>query len=104
MSSIETPTIVKCYESSTYHITKQDAGLLNNPECALVAYRFEYGWMVFTGYLSDDRKGLGPRKITDRGFSQGFADLLKYAFLAKCKYLLLDRDGTVYPELAKHEW
>ena len=105
------PLIVKCFEASTIHITKQDDALLNREDLSAFAIyvvkggSISYGYLVYTGMDDDLENWLGTKKIAEEaGFSQAFTALIDLARQSGCKFLQLDCDGVEYDDLPKFNW
>jgi len=88
-----------CVDASTGHITKKDNELLKRTDLPGISlYEYEYGYFV---YLSEDET---KESITSVGLSADFTFLYLKARETGAKFLTLDCDGTVYPDLPQHNW
>lgn len=110
------PCVLTVLEASTGHVLKSDMEALEDgdPLCMprldmatglphtfvpspVIAYRYEFGAFVF---LSEDYL----EELDATGYSKAFKDLYRWALSHGCKYLQLDSDATIYPELPWHKW
>lgn len=88
-----------CVDASTGHITEQDNELLQKDDLpGLIVYPYDYGFFV---YLSEDET---KESILSSGFSGGFVYLFEQARDTGAKFLNLDCDGPIYPELPQFNW
>lgn len=101
------PIITKVMEASTGHITEKDNKLLNssciflekgkdfsNP---ILHYKYEEGSFIYVPQFF-------KRPLKEYGYSKDFINLMRLAHENKCKYLQLDRDALIYPELPQFDW
>lgn len=91
---------------STGHITKRDAEMLDlvaddkRHLAPFIIYPHgEYGWLINAVQTSFDLE-----QIERDGYSQDFQRLLQDAEKHGYSWLLLDRDGTAYPNYPTHDW
>ena len=83
---------------STAHIRPQDQALLEEQEqsaSALIVYsKAEYGWLILCDKRPLDKHVLSAELIA----------LIRLARAQGCTWLMLDRDGPIYPQLATFDW
>jgi hypothetical protein len=93
------PWIIKCFEASTSHITKEDDAILKKEDAPLAVYTYEFGYFVYA--LGESEK---TEDLLKAGFSNAFCNLLDRARQLDCKFLQLDCDGVTYTDLPTFEW
>ena len=114
-NSVESPFIVKVFEASTGHITKEDDKLLRRDDVGSVCTydikggKILYGYLVFTGLENNSsiKEEIATEELEAMkadGFSDAFINLLKIARAKGCKFLQLDGDGVSYEDLPTFEW
>jgi hypothetical protein len=114
MNNIKNPFIVKVFEASSCHITKNDDKLLKREDlCSLSVYRVKggdilYGFLIYTGLEDntsvDEMKSFSDTAIKTEGYSDALLNLLMMAKRNGCKFLQLDCDGVEYEDLPKFDW
>jgi len=90
---------------STAHITKADNIKLEiesstNSAPSLVVYRYEFGFLIYTGSPIDE---LIDKDVHER-YSHALSNLLRLAKRENCQYLKLDCDAQIYPDLEVFNW
>jgi hypothetical protein len=98
------PYLVKSLDISTGHLTKKDNDLLDEAstgesENPVVAYRYEYGHLVFCNIGTDDFLA-----IAKYGYSTQFVSILQRANELGCKYVQFDSEGIGYDDLETFSW
>jgi hypothetical protein len=91
-------------EASTAHITKKDAELLMHTFCPVSVYDYPEGFFI---HVAGDWDGRGIELKQDAisfGFSEAFGELLRLAHGTGAKFLNLDCDSFVYPQLPQFSW
>lgn len=96
------PFLFSCFEVSTAHITENDDNIMNRDDCPVSAYKYEYGYFVYTGAGSYTEEDF--RAFAKAGLSEAFIALVRLALKNGCKFLCLDCDGFVYDDLPKFDW
>ena len=90
---------------STAHISADDnEKLANEAEMnttpSLVVYRYEFGFLIYTGSPIDE---LIDKDVQER-YSDALSNLLRLAKRENCQYLKLDCDAQTYPDLEVFDW
>ena len=111
MNSKTNPFLVKAFEASSCHITKEDNSLLRQEDhCSLCVYEVRgsgilYGYLICTGF---EDSSINPdefyKAVKDEGYSDAMINLLKLAKDKGCKFLQLDCDGMQYDDLPSFDW
>jgi hypothetical protein len=105
---MEENMLSKNLEVSTAHISQQDAKLLDEAsDCPgappVVVYKYPEGYFLYVPEATEDFKDI--ILIAHRaGFSKNVLDLMANARQNKCKYVHIDRDSEVYPDIPTYEW
>ena len=90
-------------EASTAHITEKDAGLLGHTFCPISVYDYPEGFFIHVA--GEKYRGIELKQdAASFGFSEAFANLLVLAHESGAKFLNLDCDSFIYPELPQFEW
>jgi len=96
---------------STGHITLKDRDLLHEdagpwesrPKPGLIVYEYEEGFFLHCspdqGFFEDEL-----RVAQHRGYSADLIALMRLAKAQNCKFVHLDADGPVHPNLPQHDW
>jgi hypothetical protein len=108
------PLIIKSFEASTSHITEEDnEKLMGETRDELVVYPYgraldalSYGMLVYVNPNGQFGLGAPSRDFNELHglYSDAFIRLLQIAVDEDCKFLQLDRDGMIYPELPQFDW
>ena len=88
----------KYLDISTGHVAQRDMKLLEQEDCPLTVYPFEYGCWV---HVAEDVTRTDLEKL---GYSEGFCGMFVMARAASCWFIKLDCDGEHYEGLTRYEW
>ena len=99
MSKKKKLVITKVLDVSTAHITEKDNNLLSSNDTYVISYPKDHGFFV---YVPEAAKII--KTFARDGYSKAFLKLMKMASEHKCGWIMLDSDGTVYPQLKVFDW
>jgi hypothetical protein len=102
------PSLVKCLDISTAHLTMDEVKLLDEASCScafmkamnpVTVHKYEEGYFVHvptetSTYLT----------IAKFGYGKQFVDILRRAKELGCTYVQFDGDGTQYNDLQTYSW
>lgn len=79
---------------STAHLPPNFADLLSDPDCTVVCYEFEYGWLVWAGAESEQVETYPP----------GVLEAVRLARQYVCEWVKFDQDGPEVWGLPIFDW
>lgn len=84
---------------STAHITRKDDELLCRKHPSIIRFKKDCGYFVYTVFANNN-----VEVLREKGFSEAFINLLLKAQSEDLKWLELDADGEIYPDLPQFKW
>lgn len=95
---VKNPEIRKTLICSTAHITERDSVMLFRLGTEIIENK-EFGYLIPISSFDGNEEIFEKSKLSDN-----FFNLIKLTKELECDYLMLDCDGSVYPELEKFDW
>ena len=88
------PHILPMIEISTAHVKEHTCNVfLQQDNCPVCAYQFEYGWFIYV-----------PDEDCDQIVPLDLKKIFIFARTYGCNFIKLDCDGTLYSTLPTYEW
>lgn len=101
--NIKNPILERVLSISTGHVAEKDIRLLEGAPHPLVVYQYEEGLFLSTVFY-EPTSNRARESLALMGFSEAFIVIFEWAQKNMVRWINLDADGDVYPELPQFDW